>query len=270
MEFGGAALFEARRGIQQLGGAAPWVGHQFGDAIGEFSKKGLEIGGVVAAGERKAGEIIGCAEGAGIDPAREAAHEAIDEFRFERSTVGDLQIGGTAKEGDLKFFGDDTEGAANGREEMGVFVGVSVGGRNAGGLDFVGLGGEFAIEIQFAGVDGADEGREIGWKWFLGKEGMAADEDEMHANVEGGVGEGELNGVIEGIAIGHKGGGGEDALGVGIDNAGVHIAGESEVIGVDDQAFQNSLSWMVRNFLGLARKSFIIRFISFMVPFMES
>ena len=151
-----------------------------------------------------------------------------------------------------------------------MFVGVGVGGRNAGGLDFAGLGGEFAVEIQLAGVDGADEGEEIGWKRFLGEEGMAADEDEMHANVERGVGVGELDSVIEGIAIGHQRGGGEYPAGVGVDNAGVHVAGESEVIGVDNQAFQNSLSWMVRNFLGLARKSFIIRFISFMVPFMES
>ena len=76
--------------------------------------------------------------------------------------------------------------------------------------------------------------------------------------------------VIESIAIGHKRSGGKDAPGMSIDNPGVHIPGEAEVIRIDDQAFQNSLSWMVRNFLGLARKSFIIRFISFIVPFMDS
>ena len=170
----------------------------------------------------------------------------------------------------MKFFGDDTEGAENWREKVGVFVSVGVGGRNAGGLDFVGLGGEFAVEIQLAGVDGAGERWGIFGQGFLGEERMASDEDEMSANVERGVGMGELDSVIEGIAIGHESGGGDDPAGVGVDNAGVHVAGESEVIGVDNQAFQNSLSWMVRNFLGLARKSFIIRFISFMVPFMES
>ena len=67
---------------------------------------------------------------------------------------------------------------------------------------------------------------------------MAADQNKVNANVERGVGVGELDSVIEGVPVGHKSGGREDALGVGIDNAGVHIASEAEIIRVNDQAFQ--------------------------------
>src|SRR5436305_1602010 len=64
-------------------------------------------------------------------------------------------------------------------------------------------------------------------------------------------------------------GGGEDAVAVRLDNAFVDVRREAEIVRVHHQLFacyQNSLSWMVRNFLGFARMSFISDCISRVAP----
>ena len=43
--------------------------------------------------------------------------------------------------------------------------------------------------------------------------------------------------VVEGVAVGHQGGGGEDAVAVGFDDALIDVRREAEIVGVDDECF---------------------------------
>ena len=102
---------------------------------------------------------------------------------------------------DVEILGDGAEGTADGRQEMGVFVGVGMEGGEAGILDFLGLGGEFVVEIELASVDGADEIRHVLGKGLAGVEGETTDEDEVDADVERGGGAGKLNGVVYQVSV---------------------------------------------------------------------
>ena len=58
----------------------------------------------------------------------------------------------------------------------------------------------------------------------------------MAAYAEGGVGVGDGDGVVEGGAGGHEGGGGEGAGLVELGDGAVDAGGEAEVVRVDDEA----------------------------------
>src|SRR5689334_15745200 len=98
----------------------------------------------------------------------------------------------------------------------------------------------------------------------------AADEDEVAADIEGGDFAREAHGIVEGAAVGHQGGGGENAAAVGFHDAFIDIGGEAEIIRVDHELLQNRVSRMVRNFLGLARMSLASDWNSRVVPVSDS
>src|ERR1017187_99613 len=79
--------------------------------------------------------------------------------------------------------------------------------------------------------------------------------------------------VVEGLPVGHHRGRCQDAAAMRFHNPLVHIRREPKVIRIDNQLFssaQNIFSWIVRNFLGLARTSFISKCISPVAAFSES
>ena len=43
--------------------------------------------------------------------------------------------------------------------------------------------------------------------------------------------------IVKGVAVGHQGGGGQNAVAVRLHDAGVHVRGETEIVGVDDELF---------------------------------
>ena len=77
----------------------------------------------------------------------------------------------------------------------------------------------------------------------------------------------ELDGMIKRGSRCHQGCGGEDSVPARIHDAFVNVAREAEIIGVDDQLFQNNESFTCRNFFGFARKSCMSRFIWRVAPF---
>src|SRR5438105_3878349 len=84
---------------------------------------------------------------------------------------------------------------------------------------------------------------------------------------------GQAYSVVEGAAIRHQRGRGENAMAVRFHDSFIHVLRETEVVGVYHQLFargQNSLSWILRNFLGLARMSFISACISRVAAFSVS
>ena len=106
-----------------------------------------------------------------------------------------------------------------------------------------------------------------------GQSGGQACQDEVAPHVQRRNTAGKVNGVPESGPHGHERGGRDDAFLVRFQDALIHAAGETEVVRVDDQPpapVQKSPSLMLRNFLGLARKSFIRVRISWVAPFRDS
>jgi len=112
---------------------------------------------------------------------------------------------------------------ADGREEMGVFVGVDVGDLNARALDPLDLGEGFAFDV-FEPDDASEEGLEKveqggteafavgsdeGWDCARGRDGNAVGEDDVATDAERGMGVGDGDGVIKCRTSRHEGGGGE-------------------------------------------------------------
>ena len=67
-------------------------------------------------------------------------------------------------------------------------------------------------------------------------DGDAVGEDDVATDAEVGTGEGEVDGLLEGGACGHEGGGGDGAGVVKLGDGPVDAGGEAEVVCVDDEA----------------------------------
>ena len=65
------------------------------------------------------------------------------------------------------------------------------------------------------------------------------------------------NGVVKRVPVGHQGCGGENTIDMRVDNSGIHIACETEIVRIDNEPAQNQkrFNLMDKNFFGLARKS---------------
>ena len=132
---------------------------------------------------------------------------------------------------------------------MGVFVGVKVGGVDACGLNhsnlcegFAGdLGGvdalekEVSYEIQQRRAENGAVRAECGERGGVG-DGDSVGQDDVTANAEGRVRAGDCDGVVERGAGGHEGSGGECACGMEFGDGAVDAGGETEVVGVEDEA----------------------------------
>ena len=140
--------------------------------------------------------------------------------------------------------------AGDGGEEVGVFVRVDVGDVDAGALELLYLGEGFALDVVFAdlaakerldevdegGTKGLAVGAEEGGDALGRRDGDAVGEDDVAADAEGRVGVGDGDGVVEGRAGGHEGGGGEGAGLVKLGDGAVDAGSEAEVVRVDDES----------------------------------
>ena len=140
-------------------------------------------------------------------------------------TTGPERLEGVADGADTAALGEMKEGTGNGREEVGVFVGVEVGDVDAGTLEFLDLGESFALDVIFIDVvaeeclseveEGGAEGFAVGTEEGRDAVGVgcgdAVGEDDVAAYGERGVAAGDGDSVVEGRAGGHEGRGGERA-----------------------------------------------------------
>ncbi len=88
----------------------------------------------------------------------------------------------------------------------------------------------------------------------------------MNADIERGILTGQFQRMLERLTVGHQRSRCENAVAVRLDNTLIYVGSETEIIRIDDEALQNSLSWICKNFFGFARKSFIKLFISLLAP----
>src|SRR5258708_27474745 len=146
-------------------------------------------------------------------------------------------------------------GTGHGGEEVGVFVVVEMGDGDAGALELLHLGHGFAFDIVFADgaaqeslkeVDergakvlavGADEGGDASG----GRDGGSVSEDDVTAYAQSWIRLGDGDGVLEGGAGGHQGGGGEGFGLVKLRDSAIDARSEAEVVGVDDESRSHSV-----------------------------
>lgn len=202
----------------------------------------------------------------------EGGAEAVEDGHLKAAEVAAVSEGArplrlewVADGADVAGFGDAEERTGDLGEEVRVLVGVEVGDGDAGALELADLGEGFAFDVcggdfvEEEGFDEVDEFRaevfavvaEEGGDGFGRRGGDAVGEGDVAADGERGVGVGDGDGVVEGVAGGHEGGGGEDAGLVELADGAIDAWSEAEVVGVDDEAGGHSLG---KNFdVGLAR-----------------
>lgn len=229
------------------------MAHELSEAVGEVADEFGELGGAGAAGQLEAGEVVGglaavlfedhveAFAGTNWRP-REVVFTEPGDFAGGSGGAGDGEVEGAADPGDLEFRREAGDGVEDGRKEVGVFVGIEMEGLEAAVEDAEDLGAEFGVGQEDLGGDGGHHAGDGAGEIFTGtEEGLTADEDEVAADVEVGIAAGELDGGSVGGAVGHKGGGGEDAALVSFDDAGVDVVRETEVVGVHHQASHDGL-----------------------------
>jgi len=175
--------------------------------------------------------------------AGEADLDAVGEW--ERSGAGDGDFAGAADPADAGVEAGAEEGIVQPGEVADVLVGIDVGGFESAGEGVVDLSAEF-IGGFLAGGGGAEFPEEFGegaeemagvvGDAAAGGEGPALGEIEVDADAEGGGLSGEIDGAVAVGHVGHEGGGGENAIAVGAEDAVGDLAGEAEVVCVHDQS----------------------------------
>src|ERR1035438_10389268 len=160
-----------------------------------------------------------------------------------------------------------------GRRQVGVLVSVQVAGPHTGIHDAPHLRRQLVVHPNPARGQRRHQLRHRRRKRLLREQRVAADQHQVTADVEPGCLARQADRILEGIAVGHQGGRGQDAVAVRFHDAGVDVRREAEIVGVDYELFprrQNRASRMVRNFLGLARMSLASDWNSRVAPFSES
>ncbi len=229
-------------------------------AGGQILEQGVEVCAVKAAGGGDADAAVGGGEAV---LARELEKRAVKGAECCDLELAEERAAGeagaprgfkrVADGGDSAGRGGADEGAGDAREEVGVFVGVDVADTESGALQGADLGGGFALDVGFGdaaaleGKEEAGQGVAQAARWCEERgdagecgEGCAVDEDDMAADVKGGMSVGCLDGVLKGGATGHEGGGGKGAGGVELRDGAVDARGEAEIVCVEEKAGQHA------------------------------
>lgn len=237
------------------------VDHDFAGAFREMGEEVLPDGDGGFARGGEAEEPVGGAEPCGDRFSREGSGEVrLDAVGEGEGNTGEFDFAGAAKSGDIRGFADVDDGSVESGKVGGVFVGIDVRGGEAAVLGVLDLGAEFVSGL-FAGVAGAEgeeKLREGAFEFaggieeaFAGGEWLALDEVEVDADAEGGGLAGEIDGAVAVGHVGHEGGGGEEALAMGAEDAIGNAGGEAEVVSVDDEGGHGEGS--IRGIIGRRR-----------------
>src|SRR6185312_13710183 len=73
---------------------------------------------------------------------------------------------------------------------------------------------------------------------LAGYERAALNKNEMTANIERGRFKGKPDRIIESIAVCHECCGAQDTVAMAMDDAGVDVGSEPEIVGIEDQVFR--------------------------------
>jgi len=135
---------------------------------------------------------------------------------------------------DGEFLREAHHGAKDTGEQVRVLVRIEMGGPDAGGYDLLNLSAQFRV-----GVEPLKKETYRSFRKRAAIENSAAiDEHKMAAYIERGRFARQADSVFEGVAIGHQRGRCENPFAVRLNYPGVHVARETEIVGVDDEALQ--------------------------------
>ena len=105
---------------------------------------------------------------------------------------------------------------------------------DAGGQDLLNLSAQFLVYVDFL----KEETQRSFRKRTAVQNRAALDEHQMAAYIERWCFMCQANGIVEGIAIGHQGSRCENSFAVRLDDSGVHVVREAEIVGIDDETLQ--------------------------------
>ena len=134
-----AAFLEARAGGAQRVAAAAGMAHQFGAARRDRGQQLHQFGGAEAAGDLEAGEVVGGAAAVALQHAVEAAAQQAErvagqplEARHGAAQRVQREIEGAPHPADPELLGQARHRVQHRRRQVGVLVGIEVGGPDAG------------------------------------------------------------------------------------------------------------------------------------------
>lgn len=232
------------------------MANEFPEAVGHGMEKLLEGGRVERAGGENSDGPAGGGKAGEADEAEKGGAAAAEDADFEAAQGGCSGGGGECPVGfegiahgpNAAARGGPEQRLEDGREDVGVLVGVHVGDGDAGLLEALDLGGGFGFDFLFADAAQhevankfAEGGAEFvvlaeqGGDLLLGRGGLTVDQNDVAAYAQGRRLACGPHGIVEGGSGCHEGGGGERALYRELKNGAVDALGEAEVVGVDDE-----------------------------------
>lgn len=151
---------------------------------------------------------------------------------------------------DAVLLGEAQQRSKDSRKEVSVFVGVEMSDFDACEIEFPDLGCGLAFDIVFAnlaaqeGLDEVDERRTKGfavrtderWDVFRRRGRDAVGEDDVTAYTKGGVGAGDGDRIVKGLAGSHEGCRGEGAGLMEFGDSAIDAGSEAEVVRVNDES----------------------------------
>jgi hypothetical protein len=220
--------------------------------------------------QREPNEMIGCSQA--VQHAREwhSLQSDREPQRFRRPPCVDArrEIERSPNPPNVELVSDAGNSAQDRRREMCMFMRIQMRRANTSCLDLVHLGGEFFINRQLPARQSAQQFRNSRRQRAAG-ESFAADQRKMTTDIQRRIAARQLHRMLECFAIRHQRRRSQNSGAMRLYNTVVHVARETEIVGIYSQTNQNSASLIRRNFFGFACMSFTRDCASVVSPFSD-
>ncbi len=120
------------------------------------------------------------------------------------------------------------------RNDVGMFMGIKMAGRDAGRDDLLNLGPQLGVDIQVAADERGHYSAGSFGKRTAGDQRIPLHKNEMAPDVEGRRLAGKTNRVLKRISISHERCGSEYAFAMRVNDARIYVTREAEIIGIDN------------------------------------
>lgn len=124
--------------------------------------------------------------------------------------------------------------AKNGRHDMRVLVRIEMGNLQSRIPDFLDLGSKLGINIELTSGESRQNMAQFLRKRPSGKQRSPLHQHQMTTNIQRGCFKRQANGILKSVAVCHQRCRSQYAFAVRVNNAGIHVAGEAEIVGVNN------------------------------------
>ena len=244
--------------LGQVGIVVARMGDQFPCAGGKMTEQCIRGGRVEGSGGQNADGAVGGAEAlfrhdaaeSGLKQPQQVDLGTANEMSGGCGAKTPRRLKGIANGANAGCLGRAQHRAQDGGKHMGVFVRVNVSEMQAAGLQQFDLSSGLGLNLN--GADAALEeplkkSAQLGmkaagvrvhkrWEFLRGKHRLAIDQHYMAAYAQRWRGARQFNGFFCGGSFGHQRGAGQRSAPVEFDNGAIYPGGQSEVVGVENEA----------------------------------